>query len=111
MCNYKGMLYPLQLEPPKKETLHLETLDLECPKFLVDLCAEKIVLDGSSTLRATEAIPAELCYSLMKAALLNTRDRAIEVRSVSHLATTMSYDGRIYLLSMNSRSKLCNTHR
>ena len=82
MCNYKGMLYPLQLEPPKKETSHLETLDLECPKFLVDLCAEKIVLDGASTLRATETIPAELCYSLMKAALLNTRDRAIEVRFI-----------------------------
>ena len=58
MCNYKGMLYPLQLDPLKKETSHLETLDLdlEYPKSLVDLCAEKIVLDGSSTLRAIEVM-------------------------------------------------------
>ena len=79
MFNYKGMLYPLQLDPPKKENSGSEDLDLECPESLVDLCAEKIVLDGSSTLRAVESIPPELCYSLMKAALVKTRDRAIEV--------------------------------
>ena len=81
MCSYKGILYPLQLDPPKKGNSRSEALDLdlECPASLLDLCAEKIVLDGSSTLRAVESIPPELCYSLMKAALVKTRDRAIEV--------------------------------
>ena len=87
MCNYKGMLYPLHLDPDGKEGNRKSLKIEEYIKSLVDICAEKIVLDGSSTLRAMDVIPSELCYSLMKAALLNTRDRAIEVqflRACSH---------------------------
>lgn len=83
MCNYKGMLYPLQLEPLGcAEKGAVSRKGKQSTKSLVDLCADKIVLDGSSTLRAMEVIPSELCYSLMKAALLNTRDRAIEVQYI-----------------------------
>ena len=81
MCTYKGILYPLHLESPPTHENPADSLD--SPHTLVDLCAEKIVLDGASTLKAMEAVPSELCYSLMKAALLNTRDRAIEVCDVS----------------------------
>ena len=46
---------------------------------LVDLCARKIVQDSSMTKRVASIIPHELYYNLMKAALLLSRDRAIEV--------------------------------
>ena len=82
LCNYKAMLYPLRLHHSKslgQQHFDNTTARKEYVSSLVDLCAEKIVFDASSTTRAIEVIPTELCYSLMKAAILNTRDRAIEV--------------------------------
>ncbi len=82
LCNYKAMLYPLDLHNSGIHGHHhVENITArnKSVSSLVDLCAEKIVFDASSTTRAIEVIPTELCYSLMKAAILNTRDRAIEV--------------------------------
>ena len=47
--------------------------------LLVDLCARTIVQDSSQTKRVVLFIPHELYYNLMKAALLSSRDGAIEV--------------------------------
>ena len=52
MCNYKGMLYPLQLDSAENGNSARGVKIEESTKPLVDLCSEKIVLDGSSTLRA-----------------------------------------------------------
>ena len=71
---YKGALYPL----PLNDGENLNAIDAPV-KNLVDICAEKIVLDSTTTSRAIEAVPRDLCYNLMRAALLNTRDRSIEV--------------------------------
>ena len=74
--NYKGTLYPLRLDS-FDQPVEFERIG-DVPKSLVELCSEKIVLDGTSTARALDAIPSELCYSLMKAALVTARDRAIQ---------------------------------
>ncbi len=72
---YKGVLYPLPLDmDPQTECITDTPM-----RSLVDLCAEKIVQDSTSTHRALDATPVELCYNLMRAALRNQRDRAIEV--------------------------------
>ena len=96
MCNYKGMLYPLQLDSAENGNSARGVKIEESTKPLVDLCSEKIVLDGSSTLRALDVIPSELCYSLMKAALLNTRDRAIEVCANNCTYGNLSFKTRFW---------------
>ena len=70
---YKGALYPLPLD------LNEDLMACEPMKNLVDICSEKIVLDSTTTNKAIDAVPRDLCYNLMRAALLNTRDRSIEV--------------------------------
>ena len=74
LYNYKGVLYPIDYD--KKYGRDEQTVNV---KTLVELSAGKIVLDAASTRRALQAVPQDLCYSLMKAALLLARDRAIEV--------------------------------
>lgn len=65
--------YPVDLNRPLHQ--HQQpTISL-----LVDLCARKIVQDSSTTKRVVSIIPHELYYNLMKAALLLSKDRAIEV--------------------------------
>ena len=69
---YKGSLYPTRL---------VANAEKECPDVLtlVDISCQKIVLDATSTEHAVQVVPIELCYSLMRAALTLSRDRAIEV--------------------------------
>ena len=81
-ANYKGILYPLDLEKKDmKYSPEINTFSTEPyqQKTLVDLCAEKTVMDSTSTARALQVVPVELYYSLMRAALVKTRDRSIEV--------------------------------
>ena len=83
LCNYKGILYPLDLDKKIESLKDTNLLSLnggkDSLKSLVDLSAEKIVMDSTSTARALEVVPSELCYSLMRAALVRTRDRSIDV--------------------------------
>ena len=85
LANYKGILYPLDLDhgtPGQPSGAAVDLLVAESSpglKPLVDLCAEKTVMDATSTARALSAVPRELYYSLMRAALVKTRDRSIEV--------------------------------
>lgn len=72
LYNYRGVLYPIEHGSTATKAPN------PVPK-LVDLCSAVIVLDSSSTKRALEMVPQELCYSMMKAALVLAKDRSIEV--------------------------------
>ena len=81
LSTYKGTLYPLPLtrrHPAKSPGRPQQDCQAPVPS-LVDLCCDKVVLDATSTNRAIDTVPTDLCYSLMRSALLRARDRAIEV--------------------------------
>ena len=70
-CDYQGVLYPAESTSAPVPQCNVASL--------VEQCSRKIVMDSTSTKRALEIVPSNLCYCLMKAALSNARDRSIEV--------------------------------
>jgi len=73
--HYQGAVYPLNLTAEANHAVFRK----KTVKSLVDLCSQYIVKDSSMTMTAVKYIPSELCISLMQQALLDNRDRAMEV--------------------------------
>lgn len=72
---YQGATYPINLEKCSKAR-HCVSHKV---KSLASLSAAFIVKDSTVTLQAIEILPKELCLVLLKEALLDNRDRAIDV--------------------------------
>lgn len=73
LYNYRGTLYPIDIHDS-----HGENVLVRGAPTLVDLCCRHIVKDSTTTKDCLGVVPHELCYSLMKAALYLSKDRAIE---------------------------------
>ena len=72
--HFSGAAYPLNL---KECALH--SFPQNQVKPLVELAADFIVKDSTSTVNAINVLPQELCITLMKQALEGNRDRAVAV--------------------------------
>ena len=80
LYNYKGAAHPINLDGVKTSRYNRSDTDV---LSLTDICCNKIVMDATTTEQAIQSVPTELWYSLMRAAVHEARDRAIEVL-ISH---------------------------
>lgn len=71
--HFSGAAYPLNLTECARKSF------LKQVKPLIELAADFIVRDSSSTLNAVSILPQDLCITLLKQALEGNRDRAVAV--------------------------------
>ncbi|XP_045174747.2 leucine-rich repeat-containing protein 14-like [Mercenaria mercenaria] len=72
--HFRGALYPLNLELCRSSTQKTPEV-----KSLLQIAADYIVQDSTSTMTAVNILPQELCTVLMQQALEGNRDRAVDV--------------------------------
>lgn len=72
--HFRGALYPLNLELCKSSTKNSQNV-----KSLLQIAADFIVKDSTSTMAAVDVLPQELCTILMQQALEGNKDRAVDV--------------------------------
>lgn len=72
--HFRGALYPLNLELCRSSSQNNQPV-----KSLLQIAADCIVQDSTSTLMAINVLPQELCMILMQQALEGNRDRAVDV--------------------------------
>ncbi|XP_048764168.2 leucine-rich repeat-containing protein 14-like [Ostrea edulis] len=73
--NYQGAVYPLDLHAPPA----IGRFNRKSSSSLVEICSKYIVRDSSLTLHTVHCVPKEVRVCLMKEALKDNKDRAIEV--------------------------------
>lgn len=106
VSSYRGAVYPLDLTAEPYTFDHTKTV-----KTLLDSCAHYIVRDAQTTLNAVKVIPGDLCFSLMKAALLENRDRSVHVLISSwpfHMLALKSLAPNLYASALSLYN---NTHQ
>lgn len=72
--HFRGALYPLNLELCRSRSQKSQTV-----KSLLQIAADYIVQDSTSTTMALNVLPQELCTVLMQQALEGNRDIAVSV--------------------------------
>ena len=75
LFSYKATLYQVVFDQTSDELDFLKSFNA---KSLTELCCQKIVQDSMMTKLARETVPVDLCESLMRAALVLGKDRAVE---------------------------------
>lgn len=72
--HFRGALYPFNLEACKTSSRRQQNV-----KSLLEIAADFIVQDSTTTESAVNVLPQELCTVLMQQALEGNRDRAVDV--------------------------------